>query len=70
MSKYRIKELQNPERYIVIKRHWLFPFYWKPVTFGDGCGNNTGIKAIFKTLKEAEEYEDRCEKLDEWFRGL
>lgn len=70
MGKYRIQELQNPERYLVTQRHWLLPLCWRPMTFGDGCGNDTGIEVVYSTLKEAEDYIERSERFDKWYRGL
>lgn len=68
MEKYRIQKLENPERYLVTERHWLLPFYWRPVTFGDGCGNDTGIEVVYPTLKEAEDYIERSKRFDEKYR--
>ncbi len=67
---YKIRELKSPTRFLVVKHHWLFPFVSSPCTYGDGCGNDTGIEVVFDTRVEAEEYIKRAENLKEWLRKL
>lgn len=36
----------------------FFFFHWSP-TFGDGCGNDTGIPVEYKTIDEIKQWRER-----------
>lgn len=61
MSKYRIVE-RNGKFRVQEALLFFFMFGWVTPTFGDGCGNDTGVPVEYDTKEECEDWIKRSSR--------